>query len=211
MPTRKDNLRFWGHEYDWSDGGHSWTNGDEWWQRVLDGTLGKYQPENARVLEIGPGAGRFTDEILKRDPQHVTLVDLAPKCLELCKERFADQLDKLTFIQNDGAGVPTVPDESIDFVFSFDVFVHIEKPELSKYFEDFARVLAPGAVGVVHYATIERAQSEDIQEGWRADYRSTDMMELMDRLGMEVLEDFYHPQLSHTNTSLVMFRRPAGA
>ena len=206
-PTREENSRFWGEEYDWSDLGESWTPGEVWRQAILNQALRPHLESAQRILEIGPGGGRWTTELIASKPSELHLVDLTRTALDLCSERFGE-LPGLQLHQNDGATLPFLDDDSIDLLWSFDVFVHIEKPEVASYFAEFARVLRPGAKGIVHYATIDRAQCKDPREGWRADFRSTDLVEILEANGLEALEDLYDPHISHTNSSIAVFRRP---
>ena len=206
MPTRDENRRFWNDEYDWSDGGESWTPDETWRREILAATLEKHLRADSDVLEIGPGAGRFTAEVVKRNPSRLVLVDLAPRCLDLCRERFAEH-DFVEYRLNDGRSLPFLDDASIDFVWSFDVFVHVEADDLAAYFAEFRRVMRPGALGIVHYASIDRAQCDDPREGWRAQYTSTEMFACLEANELELVEDIYSPHISHTNSSVVIFRR----
>lgn len=208
MPTKDENKQFWGEDYDWSDGGESWTPSEEWRAKVLEITIHKYVKPNQAILEIGPGAGRFTVELLKATPTRLALVDLNQKCLDLCQQRFGDHA-VIEYHLNDGASLPMLEDTSIDFVWSFDVFVHIEAPEVLSYFKEFARVLRPGCFGIVHYASIDRAIDDDTRSGWRADFTSGQMMGVLEQCGLKLEEDLYDEQLSHGNSSIVIFSKPA--
>jgi cyclopropane fatty-acyl-phospholipid synthase-like methyltransferase len=136
-------------------------------------------------------------------------VDLLEKCVALCRERFADAVSRGTaeFRTNDGQSLGFLADASIDFVWSFDVFVHMEADVIRSYFGQFARVLQPGAVGVIHYPSIDRAQLANTYLGWRGSYASAQMLALVDELGFELLHDHYDPMISSTNTSVIVFRR----
>jgi ubiquinone/menaquinone biosynthesis C-methylase UbiE len=212
MPSIEENRNFWGRDYHWKELGEDWGPKDPRWKAtILERAVTPFLFPGARVLEIGPGAGRFTEELLKREPRSIVLLDLAQKCLDMCKERFGAD-PRLEYVLSNGRSLPGIADQSVDFIFSFDVFVHIEKPELEAYFEEFKRVLKPGGTASIHYATIDRADptiDPDPRIGWRADYRSTDMHNLLTRLGLEGLDDFYHPLLSCGNSSMVSLRKPA--
>jgi ubiquinone/menaquinone biosynthesis C-methylase UbiE len=207
MPSREQNKLHFNEEYDWSDGGEFWTPPDPLWkQTILDHTLRKYLRSESSILEIGPGAGRWTAELLRFRPRRLVLVDLAPKCLELCRQRFAAH-DCLEYYPTDGRSLDAVADASIDFLWSFDVFVHIEREDIEAYFDHIRRVLVPGAVGVVHYASIDRAQGENPRAGWRADFSSAQMFEILGRQRLTLLADHFHPQLAAGNSSIAVFQR----
>jgi len=209
MPTRDENRRMWDRDFDWSKGGEEWTVSPAWWESILDATVRRLARPEQRVLEIGPGAGRFTAELVAAAPRRLVLLDLSAHCLDMCRERFASAPVEIEYLLGDGAGVPIEGAALFDLVFSFDVFVHVEKPDLAGYVADFARLLAPGGHGCLHYASIDRTPPGlDPRAGWRADLRSTDMHELLAANGLELVDDVYDPEISHANSSIAIFRRP---
>jgi SAM-dependent methyltransferase len=104
------------------------------------------------VLEIGPGFGRWT-EYLRRHCDSLIGVDLAQKCVEACRARFAGDA-RLAFHSNDGRSLAMVPDASIDFVFSFDTLVHAERDVIEEYLPQVAAKLAPGGAGFIHHSNL---------------------------------------------------------
>jgi hypothetical protein len=58
--------------WDWSRSGEEWTPSEEWKTSLVECVLKKYVPPAAKVLEIGPGGGRWTE--------HTTFAD-SPSCL----------------------------------------------------------------------------------------------------------------------------------
>jgi ubiquinone/menaquinone biosynthesis C-methylase UbiE len=206
MPSREDNRRHWNEEHDWTDRGEVWTPDARWKRTIIDQTLTPFVHPGMTVLEIGPGGGRWTCEILKRDVRRLLLVDIAERCLQICRERFADRTD-IEYHCNDGRSLPFVRDGEIDLVWSFDVFVHIDKVDTEAYFAEFARVLRPGGLGMIHYASMDRAPA-GATLGWRADYTSAEMRALIARLGLRLIHDHYDPDIAAANSSLVVFARP---
>ncbi|MFN0206361.1 MAG: class I SAM-dependent methyltransferase [Planctomycetota bacterium] len=204
MPTRDENKRVWNHEHDWSDLGEVWTPHAEWKLDILKWTLERYLKPGMRVLELGPGGGRWTHEILKYNPSRLVLVDLAEKCIELCKQRFSD-ISNIEYYLNDGRSIPVVADKSIDLIWSFDCLVHVERDDIAAYFQDFRRILAPGGIVILHYATIDRAHGEDPKKGWRSDFTSKDMLNAVMHHQFKPLEDLYNPGMAHSNTSVAIF------
>nr|WP_246280453.1 class I SAM-dependent methyltransferase [Nocardioides daedukensis] len=102
------------------------------------------------ILEVAPGHGRFTVEMVD-NCRSLTLVDLSPTCLEVCRSRFGDD-GQVRYIETDGTSLPGVLDESIDFIWSFDSFVHMERGVIDAYLAEFARVLRPEGRFVIHHA-----------------------------------------------------------
>ena len=58
-------------------------------KRIVD--AGEVGPED-RVVEIGPGGGALTEEILKRNPAQLYLVEIDPEWAEYLKKRFGDRV-----------------------------------------------------------------------------------------------------------------------
>lgn len=77
--------------------------------------------------------------------------------------------------------LPAIPTASVDYVFSFDTFVHFDPPLFDAYLGEIARVLRPGGVLHLHYA---QALTENQSEEFR--YREpAELFGLMGRLGFE--------------------------
>ena len=51
----------------------------------------------------------------------------------------------------DSPSLADVAPNSVDFVWSFDAFMHIAAADTASYLREFARVMRPGAVGVIHH------------------------------------------------------------
>jgi ubiquinone/menaquinone biosynthesis C-methylase UbiE len=98
------------------------------------------------ILEIGPGGGRFT-EILLPKCRKLIAADIAPSMLELLKERFGE--NKIEYRVLDGLGLTGIMRESIDAVFSYAVFAHLQHWDMYNYLREMKRVLKPGGKGIV--------------------------------------------------------------
>lgn len=161
MPSLEWNLKAWGETHDWGKDGDEWSGMAahcgvpyaEWKRQLVDRFLLPYA-RDADVLEIAPGHGRWSETLL-RVARTATLVDLNPSCIASCQERFAE-FKNVTYHVNDGLSLSAVADESIDFVWSFDSFVHMDAPVIDGYLAECARVLRPGGHLVVHHADKRR-------------------------------------------------------
>ncbi|MGQ0832586.1 MAG: class I SAM-dependent methyltransferase, partial [Microthrixaceae bacterium] len=139
--TRARNRRVW-DDWDWSRSGEEWTPSPEWKAALVEHVLLPYLEGRRRIVEIGPGAGRWTEH-LQRIADELTLVDLSATCIEQCKQRFA-ACSNISYHVNSGADLSMVAASSVDAIWSFDAFVHIAPPEIRAYVGEFARVLVPG-------------------------------------------------------------------
>jgi SAM-dependent methyltransferase len=150
----KANRRLWG-SYDWSQRGDEWTrkaqNPESWLSALLENMLYKYMDKNREILEIGPGAGRWT-EYLQPIAKRLVLVDITPKCITLCRERFAGRDKNIQYHVIDGE-IGFIPDCSIDRVWSYDVFVHVNPSDTELYVKNISRILRPGGIAVLHHGS----------------------------------------------------------
>ncbi len=152
--------------WDWSTRGEEWNASIEWKHALIEDVLMRWIPAGVAVLEIGPGAGRWT-EVLASRAARLILVDVSERPLELCRQRFADA-SNITYVLSSGTDLPTVPDGSVDAIWSFDVFVHIAPRDQAAYLSEIARVLAPGGVAVIHHADGRNRGISPSRKGWRA-------------------------------------------
>ena len=179
--TRDANRETWSR-WDWSRGGEEWTARWDWKQGFIDDVILRHLDGRGAILEVGPGAGRWT-ETLHKVADRLILTDITPKCIELCKERFAD-VGHIEYHVNDGATLPFLESGSLDAVFSFDVFVHIAPNETRSYLAEFARVLKPGGIGVIHHP------DENVKGDWRSGVTAALFDELLRDAGLRLERRF---------------------
>lgn len=101
------------------------------------------------AVEIGPGGGRWTVYLLPF--RRLYLVDYVPEVLAEARRRFR-RSSHVHFILNHGHDFPGIPAASVDFVFSFGTFVHLELPTIAAYLGNMAKILAPPGQVVLQYA-----------------------------------------------------------
>src|ERR1700751_1944735 len=110
--------------------------------------LTPYVTPRTTVLEIGPGGGRWTRYL--RAARMVYAVDYHQELLDELAVNF--RADNLVSIKNNGTDLPGVPPESIDFVFSFGVVVHLDLDLIDAYLRSFKSGLNCGRSVVLQYA-----------------------------------------------------------
>jgi len=101
--------------------------------------------EGKTVLDYGCGFGRFFPYFFKNGANYIFGVDVSETILTKAKIWLADKvdLDKISFLTENSLN--TIPDGSIDFIYSHTVFQHMT-PQLAKnYFVEFERVLSSNA------------------------------------------------------------------
>jgi len=152
--------------WDWSSRGEEWTASPEWKRALIEDVLARWMPDDGVILEIGPGGGRWSEALLER-ASRLILVDVSERPLELCRERF-EAAENIEFVLSGGAELSLVADATVDGVWSFDVFVHVAPVDQAAYLAEIARVLAPGAVAVIHHADGRNRGLAPSRQGWRS-------------------------------------------
>ena len=152
MATIEENVQTW-QRYDWKDSGSEWSEpwgstADLWFHTLLP-RIYRYLPTGT-LLEIAPGHGRITEFLLPLCQSYVG-VDVTPRCVEACQERFVG-VEHASFQGGDGRSLGGVPDAAVDFAFSWDSLVHAEPEVLRSYAFELARTLRPGGHAFLHHS-----------------------------------------------------------
>lgn len=155
MPSLDENIGVWDKKHDWVEAGEewssSWGNSELQWHLTVLPRIARFLPAGT-ILEIAPGFGRWT-HYLKDHCRELIVVDLAARCIEACRQRFASA-SHISYHVNDGKSLEMIPDRSIDFAFSFDSLVHVEVDVIDAYLNQLARKLKPDGVGFIHHSNI---------------------------------------------------------
>ena len=180
-----ENRAIWS-AWDWSQRGDEWNSSDEperWKATLIEEVLLANIGDARAILEIGPGGGRWS-EVLQPRAERLVLVDVTQRALDLCQERLKDATN-VEYILSDGAAFSDVKDASIDWVWSFDVFVHIAPLDVASYLTEIARVLRPDGTALVHH-------SGGLQRfpGWRSPMTAVLFAALAQERGLEVTRQF---------------------
>jgi 2-polyprenyl-3-methyl-5-hydroxy-6-metoxy-1,4-benzoquinol methylase len=157
MGTLEANRKLWRKKRYWRGRrqGDAWSapwgSTEAMWGATILPRIRSFVPA-ASILEIAPGYGRCT-QYLKDLCEHLTLVDLAENCIEACRQRFSAS-KHITYHVNDGKSLAMIPDNSVDFVFSYDSLVHAEADVVEVYLDQLTRKLTPDGVGFIHHSNI---------------------------------------------------------
>jgi len=165
--------------YDWSERGEEWTASDRWKQSVVKAVLERLL-DGGDILEIGPGAGRWSVE-LQKIAHRLTLFDVAASSIEQCRKRLAGSANVRYFV-NDGRRLP-LQDDEIDGAWSFDVFVHVGEEETAAYLRELRRVLKGGGRAMIHHPA-----DGGLRGQWRSRMSSRRFVELAEEAGTSLRE-----------------------
>jgi ubiquinone/menaquinone biosynthesis C-methylase UbiE len=112
------------------------------------------KPEHT-AIEIGPGGGRWTRHLLGFEKLYA--IDYHQELLDELGSKF--KTPNLELIKNSGSDFPGVPDRSVDFIFTFGVFVHLDVQIIASYLSSIKRVLKPGGNVVIQYSDKTKRQA----------------------------------------------------
>lgn len=148
-------------------------------ETVCQRCLYPFVNSTVRVLEIGSGGGVFTQRIWPKAGS-LTCIDVIPK-----PDHFMPSVNYIE-LDNQDFKCTGVPDSSIDFAFSYNVFCHFSNEAIREYLKSVQIVLRPGGdfvfmlsrygkglaeVGellpVGHFAQDERTLPLVIGKGWK--------------------------------------------
>lgn len=108
------------------------------------------------ALEIGPGGGRWTRYLLSF--RRVFVVDFHAELLAELAKKF--QVPHLIPIHNSGTDFPGVPGASVDYVFSFGVFVHLDAPIIRAYLASLLPIVTDEANIVIQYSDKTKGEAK---------------------------------------------------
>lgn len=126
--------------------------GDEWGRRrdvdaIVDGFILPWVGPDSIVGEIGCGGGRVAERVVPRVGGFYGF-DISARMLEHAREVITDPRAQFVLLEN--ARLPGDLSESLDFIYAFDVFLHLDLYVMRRYFEEMARVLKAGGKAFVH-------------------------------------------------------------
>jgi ubiquinone/menaquinone biosynthesis C-methylase UbiE len=182
MNSKEINSIVW-ENWNWEKNyGEEWTYNNDWKNSIIQFIMLKHFDENKSILEIGPGGGKWTEYLVKISKE-LYLTDISKKCLEICKNRFQKN-NHIHYYLTDGASLSFLKDESIDYIWSFDVFVHIAPADVGNYMSEFKRVLKPNGLAIIHHAGnggLNGGWRSNVTQKWFADIVATNKLKLTDQ------------------------------
>ena len=189
-----------------------------------------------RALDLGCGLGRITRALARRFDE-VVAVDVSAEMVRRAEELHPeDELPNVSFHATDGVHLP-LEDESVDFVFSYEVFQHLPSRDVMQAnLLEVARILRPEGLALIHVHRapgaaaywLERAKSavpdriwlrlkralgrgdplmSDVTFRGTAPLRRNDIEELWTSTGLRVTELRDDPTHEPSERALVLARR----
>jgi ubiquinone/menaquinone biosynthesis C-methylase UbiE len=155
MPGLDEVKQIYNSEEYWVSYGDEWSRHwggptMQWYVGILP-RIHRFIPART-ILDIGAGQGRFA-VFLKEYAEKLILVDMSEKCIEICRERFAQDTN-IEYFVNDGRSLDMIPDDTIDFVFSHDALVFAEEHEMNQNIIQLARILRKTGAAFIHHSNL---------------------------------------------------------
>lgn len=142
--------------------------GDEWSlpahldQVVSDFVVPYVDAASTHAAEIGSGGGRVAQRVAPM-VEHLRCFDISPRMLSRCRQALSAQ-DNVSFSLIQSNGPPIFKAElhsTFDFIYAFDVFVHVDLHTLREYLIRIHELLRPGGKCFFSAANVLSP------EGWR--------------------------------------------
>lgn len=152
-------------------------------------------PAHAAV-EIGPGGGRWTRYLL--DFKTVYAVDYYEELLAEFGKTFARH-QNVKLVKNNGTDFPGVAQQSVDYVFSFGCFVHLNQTLIDGYLGHIKTILKPGGHAVIHYSDKNKIMARE-SSGF-SENTPEQMRALVQRHGYRIIREdtttMWHSSIVH--------------
>lgn len=182
-----EEQRYWNSEESFSKTGHEWSDRfgstEELYNQILRNKVDNYCKGDG--LEIAPGWGRITEYLIPVS-KSLSIVDLNENCISKCVNKFGNKIKG--YYVNDGKSLTSISDNSLDYIFSFDSFVHIHFDVFTDYIKEFQRVMKPGSYGVIHHAFFFGGKDNSFENlGGRANCDPDKLNEVFKLNGFEII------------------------
>jgi len=122
---------------------------------VYSACIRPYVTSDTVVLEIGPGRGAWSKAFLQRNCRKLYAVDAAtPEHTHFWE--YVGKDPRAEYIVTDNLKLDGVPDDAIDFFFSYGVFCHLKPEMCEEYVQSLYRKMRSGARGFLMIADFDK-------------------------------------------------------
>lgn len=176
--TGKDN-----YGYQWG-GGYKQLNSEA--TRVSDLFLVPYIKSryDLKIMELSPGGGRFTAELI-RFSRELVLLDMNQACIDICKERFK-YYPNVRYFTNDGISCQMIKENDFDLIASFDSMVHMHPGIIQKYVEQFSKMIKSGGL-----IWLDHSGRGECKNGHRTDMTDQKIAMIASQNGLNIIAQIF--------------------
>jgi ubiquinone/menaquinone biosynthesis C-methylase UbiE len=172
--------------------------GDEWANRshtieIIQEFIYPYINDSHVVAEIGVGGGRIAKEVVNRVAE-LHCYDVSSEMIKRSKNVLKPDTTKVVFTLLNCAELQC-PDNFFDFIYSFDVFPHVDLVNIYSYLREIKRTLKPGGKCFISTSDIttaggfERFQAQTISSVGGFCWTSPDaILTLIKNAGLSVIK-----------------------
>ena len=198
-----EEQRKWNDPSLWNNDGENWGNSFNLWNNVIFPKISNYV-SGKDTLEIAAGYGRLTKHLLDHT-KSLSIVELNDNCIKRCRERFGDKIKEYAI--NNGKTLSMFNDNSFDFIFSWDSFVHMNKEVIDSYLKEIKRVLRSGGYAIIHHSFFSGGNIESFKNKAGRSNMSPDVFnEMLIKYGLELIsQEDYHVEETDT---ISIFKNP---
>lgn len=173
---------------------------------IKNNFIDPYVTDQTVVLEIGCGGGRWTKFF--GNAHQVYALDAFDEMLQETKTsyyRANGGNNNLILIRTNGTDIPTVDEYSVDYIFTFDVFVHLDIEVIEQYLISAKKVLKDTGTMFIHYGDKTKYRGkENIGFSWNS---PEIMHSLLKKLGLAIVCE---NTTVFDNSNFVLVKKGAG-
>lgn len=156
--------------YDWEDDGderndmaeYDWVSYEDWKNSLINNFITPYIWKDVNILEIAVWHWRWSKYLLQLYKNYYW-IDISNECINFCKRKFSEY-DNCNFILWNWVDLKNIESDSINFIFSFDSFVHISQDVFIWYIKEISRILAPNWICIIHHSGVKN--KNQIRHSW---------------------------------------------
>jgi SAM-dependent methyltransferase len=138
--------------------------GDEWGrvsdvEEIVKDYILAFVDKNTKIGEIGTGGGRVVSKVAGSVKEFYCF-DISIGMLENAKKALTE-FKNINYVLLETAKLPDDQKSSFDFLYSFDVFVHLNLHVIWQYFQEIHKSLKPNGKAFIHTANLAAP------DGWK--------------------------------------------
>jgi SAM-dependent methyltransferase len=195
--------------------------GEEWaleddLEEVISEFIRPFVTRDSRAAEIGVGGGRVATRVAPL-VAHLVCMDVSPRMLKRAEEALRSHRN-VELVLLESSRIPERLNGSLDFIYSFDVFMHLDLHTMWRYVLQMAKALHSGGQALVHVPNLAAPDgwrmfagqhAYSIEDGW---FITPDTIRtLADHAGLELIKESRpNPDNLYFNRDyLAVLRKPA--
>ncbi|TXL75674.1 class I SAM-dependent methyltransferase [Vineibacter terrae] len=133
---------------------------DGQWDALIRPALFGIPVDMSRCVDFACGRGRNARKLLREGAGHVMMIDVNEENIRFCATM---DPGKSRAVLVNGFDLAGIDDATITFFYSFDAMVHFDMEIIASYMPEFHRVMAPGALALLHHSNYDANPGGDFR------------------------------------------------